>query len=99
MTKLTNTKMKWIIRQYRKRASNKSIADAMKVSIRRVQQIIKEYRFTKTMPALNKSRRPKTEITEEQKNAINLAFKDTKLSTRLLYYELKNRGFSVPKNK
>ena len=99
MTKLTNTKMKWIIRQHRKRLSNESIADAMKVSIRRVQQIIKEYKLTKIMPALNKSRRPKTEITEEQKNAINIAFEDTKLSARLLYYELKNRGLPVPKNK
>ena len=91
--------MKWIIRQHRKRMSNESIADAMRISTRRVQQIIKEYKLTKLMPALNKSRRPKTEITEEQKNAINMAFEDTKLSARLLYYELKNRRIPVPKNK
>jgi len=99
MTKLTNTKMKWIIRKNKKGMSNESIADAMNVSVRRVQQIIKRFKLTNVMPTLTKSRRPKTQITDEQKNAINIAFEDTKLSPRLLYYELKNRGIPVPKNK
>ena len=99
MTKLTNTKMKWIVRKSKKRLPIKDIADAMNISIRRVQQIIKRYKLTNVMPALTKSRRPKTQITDEQKNAINIAFEDTKLSARLLYYELKNRRIPVPKNK
>lgn len=99
MTKLTNAKLKWIIRQNRKRISNQSIADAMNVSVRRVQQIIKEYNLTNIMPTLTKSRRPKTFIDENQKKAIDLAFEDTKLSARLLYYELIRRGTKVPKNK
>ena len=79
--------------------SNEDIAEAMNVSLRRVQQIIKRFKVTNTMPTLTKSRRPKTQITEEQMNAIDIAFEDTKLSPRLLYYELKNRGIPVPKNK
>ena len=99
MTKLTNTKMKWIVRKSKKGMSNESIAEAMNVSVRRVQQIIKRFKLTNLMPTLTKSRRPKTQITDEQTNAINIAFEDTKLSPRLLYYELKNRGIPVPKNK
>lgn len=99
MTKLTNTKMKWIVRKNKKGLSIKDIAEAMNVSERRIQQIIKRFKLTDVMPTLTKSRRPKTQITEEQKNAIDIAFKDTKLSQRLLYYELKNRGIPVPKNK
>jgi len=99
MTKLTNTKMKWIVRKNKKGMSNENISEAMNVSARRIQQIIKRFKLTNIMPTLTKSRRPKTQITEEQKNAIDIAFKDTKLSQRLLYYELKNRGIPVPKNK
>ncbi len=99
MTKLTNTKMEGIVRKDKKGMSKEDIADAMNVSVMRIQQIIKRFKLTKDMPTLTKSRRPKTSLTEEQKNVIDIAFNDTKLSQRLLYYELKNRGTPVPKNK
>ena len=99
MTKLTNTKIKWIIRKKRKLMLIKDIAEAMKVTERRIQQIIKRYRLSKIMPELTKSRRPKKEITDGQKQAIELAFHETKLSPRLLYYELKRRGMHAAKNK
>ena len=99
MTKLTNTKLKWIIRKNKVEMSNKFIAEAMNVSERRIQQIIKKYKLTKVMPELIKARRPKTVITDEQKVAIDVAFGETKLSPRLLYYELKKRGIPIAKNK
>lgn len=77
----------------------KSIAEAMNVSERRIQQIIKRFRLTRVMPILTKSRRPKTEINDEQKKAIDTTFEETKLSPRLLYYELKKRRIPVAKNK
>ena len=78
---------------------NKCIAEAMNVSKRRIQQIIKKYKLTKIMPILIKSRRPKTKISEDKRKAIDLAFEETKLSPRLLYYELKRRRNPVAKNK
>lgn len=99
MTKLTNTKLKWIIRKKKKGMSCKDISEAMNVSVRRIQQINKQFLLTKSMPELNKTRRPKTEITEEQKMAIDIAFEEKKLSPRLLYYELKRRNTPVAKNK
>ena len=41
--KLNKTKIRWIIRQNRKGVAIKEIAGGMKVSTRRVQQILKEY--------------------------------------------------------
>jgi putative transposase len=79
--------------------STKLIAEAMNVSERRIQQIIKRYSLTNIMPILIKARRPKTEISEDKKKAIDLAFEETKLSPRLIYYELKRRGTPVAKNK
>ena len=99
MTKLTNAKLKWIVRKSKIGMSSKCIAEAMNVSKRRIQQIIKKYKLTKIMPALIRSRRPKIEISEDKKEAINIAFEETKLSPRLLYYELKRRGSPVAKNK
>ncbi len=99
MTKLTNTKFKWIIRNRKKGMSTKFIAEAMNVSKRRIQQIIKKHKLTKIMPELTKSRRPRTELTDEQKKNIDITFEETKLSPRLLYYELKRRGAYVAKNK
>jgi len=99
MTKLTNTKLKWIIRQNKKGLDTKEIADAMNVSRRRIQQIIKRYTLIEIMPSLIKTRRPKTYLSDEEKKAIDKAFEETLLSPRLIYYELKRRGTSVAKNK
>jgi putative transposase len=99
MTKLTNTKLKWIVRKKKKGMKTEDIADAMNVSKRRIQQIIKRYLLTDTMPTLTKERRPRTEISEDKKKAIDKAFEETKLSPRLLYYELKKRKTPVAKNK
>ena len=99
MTKLTNTKLKWIVRKNKKGTSSKTIAEAMNVSERRIQQIIKRYNLTKIMPILTKTRRPRTEISEDKKKAVDIAFEETKLSPRLLYYELKRKGIPVAKNK
>jgi len=83
----------------KKGMSSKTIAKAMNVSKRRIQQIIKKYKLTKTMSMLIKARRPKIEVTEDKQRAIDTAFEETKLSLRLLYYELKRREISVAKNK
>ena len=99
MTKLTNTKLKWIVRKNKKGMKTEEIADAMNVTPRRVQQIIKDYRFTGIMPTLTKSRRPKTYLTEEQRQSADKAFEKTLLSPRLLYYELQRRKTPIPKNK
>ena len=69
------------------------------ISARRVRQLVQEYKTTGKMPELKKHRRPRTHLSEEQKQAINNAFEETRLSARLLYYELKRRGNKIPKNK
>ena len=57
------------------------------------------YKKTGKMPELKKERRPRTCLSDEQKKAIDKTFDETKLSARLLYYELKARGNYTPKNK
>jgi putative transposase len=70
-----------------------------RVSSRRVQQLVKEYRDSGQVPKLDWMRRPSAEITAEQKSAIDRVWDETRRGSRLLYFELKKRGVHVPKNK
>ena len=100
MTKLNNTRIKWLVRQVTRFGKKPSeVAPVYDLTARRVQQLVRHFKETGKMPQLNKSRRPRTFLTEEQKEAIDKAFQETKLSARLLYYELKARKANVPKNK
>jgi len=53
--KLNKPKIHWIIRQTRKGVATKEIARDMKISPRRVQQILKEYRETGKEPSLGEN--------------------------------------------
>jgi putative transposase len=100
MTKLSNAKIKWVVRQVvLKGASVVDIAKLYAVTPRRVRQLAARYRNTGQYPTLNPQRRPTTFLSQDQKAAIDAAFDDMKLSPRLLYYELKRRKTPVPKNK
>ena len=51
------------------------------------------------MPELEVNGRPRTFLTQEQIKIINHVFNETKLGPRLLFCELKKRGFKIPKNR
>jgi putative transposase len=53
--KLNKTKIHWIIRQNRKGVATKEIARDTKISPRRVQQILKEYRETGKEPSVGEN--------------------------------------------
>ena len=101
MTKLTDKKIRWIVRHCAviEDFSTKEAAQIYGVTVRRIQQILKEYRETGEIPVLKKERRPKTSITEEQERVIEDVWKETRLGARLLYYELLKRGHKIPLNK
>jgi len=51
------------------------------------------------VPRLKRNRRPKTYLTEEQKQAIDEAWQEMKVGARLLYYHLRAKGTPIPHNK
>lgn len=100
MVKLTNKKIRWLVLNVsKKKVSTDDAAFIYKVSRRRVQQLVNEYQDTGKVPELKKNRRPRTFLTQEQKDAIENAWKETRLGARLLYYELNRRKWKIPKNK
>lgn len=100
MTKLTAAKIKWLVDQVVKKGRPPSeVGPVQGITARRVRQLVARFRATGAYPVLMKERRPKTPLSREQHAAIEAAFASTKLSARLLYYELRRRGTPVPKNK
>jgi len=75
--KLNKTKVRFILRQYRKHASTKEISRDVKVSQRRVQQIIKQYKETGLEPVLGENiGRPVKPYDENQTARGHPALKD-----------------------
>ncbi|MBI2670804.1 hypothetical protein HYX18_02410, partial [Candidatus Woesearchaeota archaeon] len=70
MVKLNKSRIKWLIKQV-KRNNKKPIevATVYDLSTRRVQQLVKRYMEEGKTPELNKNRRPRTFLTNEQKLA------------------------------
>lgn len=100
MTKLNKSRIKWLVRQVLRQGKKPSeVAPVYDLSIRRVQQLVHYFQRTGQMPEVKQERRPRTFLSVKQQTAIDMAFEDTKLSPRLLYYELKRRRTLVPKNK
>jgi putative transposase len=101
MVKLTDKQIRYIINQVVKRKkSTKTMARLYGVSQRRVQQLVKVYRDTGEYPKLNPNRRPKTYLSEEEKDIIERAYKECYLGARLLRYHIKKHyKISLPHNK
>ncbi|HHF56040.1 MAG TPA: hypothetical protein ENL42_03895, partial [Thermoplasmatales archaeon] len=95
MVKLTDKAIRWIVKHVENNdVKTRQAASIYGVSMRRIQQLVKEYRETGRVPQLTKRRRPKTYLTEEQKEIIDKVWSETKVGARLLYYELRRRGYS-----
>jgi putative transposase len=101
MVKLTNKKIRWVINHVIKhKKSTKSIAQIYGVSQRRIQQLVKIYKDTGEYPTLNPTRRPRTYLSEEEKDIIERAYKECYLGARLLrYHIIKHYRVSIPHNK
>ena len=63
----------------KKDVSTKEATQIYGVSVRRIQQIVKEYKERGEMPVLKKERRPKTHLTDGQKEIIENVWKETKV--------------------
>ena len=83
--KLNKTKVRYILRQNRKRVPTKEIARDVKVSQRRVQQIIKEYKETGQEPVLSeKVGRPRKPFTDNEIEIIREAHARYRFGARML---------------
>jgi len=78
MVKLTNRSMHLAINWVLKNGdSTSTVGKSLKVYQRRIQQLIKHYKETSEYPVLDMTRRPKTHLTDEQKQLIKQAYHES----------------------
>ena len=101
VTKLTDQKIRWIIRaKMKKILSTNDIALLQNVSGSRIRQIWRQYRNTMTVPILAKPGRPSRSITKEEISAVVGIYKEYPCSAVVLETILENRhGIKIPHNR
>ena len=99
MVKLKEGKLRWALRQKNKK--NRDLAFLCGIKVRRFQQLKAEYHKTGEIPKLNPKRRPKTELTEKQKEIIIEAAEKSMLNGALTLrlYIKRYYGVTIPRNK
>jgi len=101
MVKLTDKKIRWIVKQVVDEGQNTEIISKIQgISRRRVQQLAKYYKQTRKYPVIAMNRRPRTYLSTEQKKIIDTAFNESFLGASLLRYYIKQKyEMNIPKNK
>lgn len=101
MVKLNNKKIKYIVdSRIKNKHSAKELSDIYQITERRVQMLIKEFNKTGKYPKLNRKRRPKTELTEEQKDLIEKGYAETFFGAMMLRHHIRTKyKKNVPQNK
>ena len=85
MTKLSNKRVKFAVKAVlRGQASCSQLARVFEVTPRRIRQLTAQYRKSGVVPMLSKQRRPKSVLTDEQKQLIEKAYDESRLSATLL---------------
>lgn len=102
MTKLSNKRIRFMCRHAVDDADETTaqLAETYEISQRRVQQVVKEYKDTGKIPVLDPRRRPNgPSLTIEERLATDQVWREKRVGARLLYKELKRRGYKIPHNK
>ncbi len=90
MVKLTDKKIKWTVKQVINKGESPSVVAAIYgVSARRIQQLAKSYKETGEYPVLDRKRRPRTPLSDEEKRIIEGAYNESFLGARLLRYHIR----------
>ncbi|WP_456370758.1 IS481 family transposase [Geoglobus sp.] len=99
MRKLTNRKIKWIIKQLNKGTSVKEIAAVMRITPRRIYQIKKQYEETGWIPELKQAGRKPKPIDKETEEIVLQAYQKYRLSPVLMEKKIDEiYGLHIPHN-
>lgn len=98
--KLDPVKVEWILRQKGRGTCNRTIADSMKVSVRRVQELWSAYTTTGDIPLLKRPGRKRVEASEEEKRIVARAYGEYRRGALMLERVIAViYGASIPHNR
>jgi len=93
MVKLTDRRIKWGVKKIvSAKLSLKEVSEIYEVTPRRFQKLVKEYKETGVYPVMKRERRPKTDLSQEDKELIDKALKESFLEGAVklrLFIEMK----------
>ena len=102
MVKLTDARIKWGVKQIISgKRTTQQVAEIYEVTCRRFQELVKEYKETGQYPRMKKERRPKTELSDDDKKLIDKALQESFLegAVTLRLYIVKKYNRKLPYNK
>ncbi|MFH1607652.1 MAG: hypothetical protein ABIA78_00810 [archaeon] len=102
MVKLNNHQIKWGVKKIISgKLSSKEVAEIYEVTPRHFQNLVKKYKETGLYPVMKKERRPRTELSEEDKKLIDEAVEESLLcgAVKLRLYIDKKYKKKLPYNK
>ncbi|MBX8634568.1 MAG: hypothetical protein KHF84_08720 [Thermoplasmata archaeon] len=102
MAKLNETKIRFICNHIVHRKDWSVSPDAIQygVTTRRVRQPVAQYMRTGICPVLKQpGRKASAPHTAEERNATDTVWNETRLGARLLFRELRRRGYRIPHHK
>ena len=102
MTKLSDRKIRFICNHVVNTGdwTIQSCSIQYKVSIRRIQQLVKEYRESGEYPKLKKNRRPTAPpLTSQEKKQIDLVWKEYRFCARMIYNHLRAQKIRIHHHK
>ena len=101
MTKLNNKKIKYIIdSRINDKHSSKELSEIYSITQRQRQILVGKFKETGEYPKMNRNRRPKTELTDGQKQLIDKEYAKTFFgATMLRHHILSKFGKRIPQNK
>jgi len=98
VVKLSNKKIAWIVKHVSSgEISTRDAAAIYGITQRRVQQLTKKYLEQGEIPKLNPNRRPKTSLTKEDKEIIDMVWNETRFGSIALIQGAKTQRLYDPK--
>jgi transposase InsO family protein len=101
VTKLTDRKIRlFCVEIVRERMTCQQAAALYGVSVRRVQQLVRQYRQSKEVPKLNEARRPKAPPpTKAERELIEEYWQKYRFGSRHLFHVMRSDGIQIPHHK
>lgn len=101
MVQLNNKKIKYIVdSRLKNKHSAKELSEIYGITSRYIQMLVKEFKETGKYPKLNRKRRPKTFLSDEEKSLIDKAYAETFFGAMMLRHHIRNRyNKNIPQNK
>ena len=84
MVRLKERKLGWAFKEKERKVNNREICLILGIKKRRFQKLYAEYKMTGKIPELNRNRRPKTYLNDEQKTLIDKAMISSNLRSAVL---------------